>query len=65
VVKSTLALPTTAMRGRFAIIFRFELRKAECSQAIVAVSTRAGVSRATTGGHKGTQGNTEVSIAVP
>src|SRR5258708_9640136 len=41
VVKSTLALPTTAMRGRFAILFRYELTKAECSQAIVAVSTRA------------------------
>src|SRR6202162_2375275 len=49
VVKSTLALPTTAIRGRFAIIFRFEVRKAECSQTIVAVSTRAGASRATTG----------------
>jgi hypothetical protein len=46
VVKSTLALPTIAMRGRFSIVFlviattvqttyyAFENRKAECSQPI-------------------------------
>src|ERR1700730_9844298 len=39
VVKSTLALPTTAMRGRFAIIFRFDVRKAEFSQPDGGVST--------------------------
>src|SRR5450755_4242498 len=50
VVKSTLALPTTAMRGRFAIIFLveatnlkrgywFEVRKAEFSKSQRSVST--------------------------
>src|SRR6202045_889567 len=58
VVKSTLALPTTAMRGRFAIIFRFEVRKAECSQSNRGVSTRAAASTAATedtGAHRETQ----------
>src|SRR5258708_22441144 len=76
VVKSTLALPTTAMRGRFAIIFslkptrsnsghRLEVRKAECSQSNRGVSTRAAASTATTEDTGAHRENTEVSIAVP
>src|SRR3979411_2394731 len=74
--KSTLALPTTAMRGRFAIIIPvaparsngaglFEVRKAEFSQPLVACQPFAAASRATTEGtgvHREAQ---RVSLAVP